>query len=193
MLRDSSNDVFTLKAKEDIVIQYNVPPNNSLSKKFSKGTVFYGKRWPYGKTPIESVMKTTPDGTAPDWNVMGTPWIDVPMDNVEVVSIKADTRKINQELKIGDKFWDKKYSAYLGPAIPNKYGVITEEDRKRYRENSNNPYFQQPTTSIVNPNDPRFQTPTQGKPLPEKKPIGLVIGGVLVLAALYLLHDKKPA
>lgn len=191
MIRDSSNDVFTLKAKEDIVIQYNVPPNNSFSKKFSKGTVFYGKRWPYGRTPIERVMKTTPDGTAPDWNLTGTPWIDVPMDNVEVVSIKADIPKINQELKIRDKFWDKT-SAYLGPAKP-KFAVMTEEDRQRLKENSNNPYFQQPTTSIVNLEDPRFQTPTQGKPLPEKKPIGLVIGGVLVLAALYLLYDKKPA
>lgn len=184
MIRDSSNDVFTLKAKEDIVIQYSVPPNNSLSKKFSKGTVFYGKRWPYGRTPIESVMKTTPDGTAPDWNLAGTPWIDVPMDNVEVVSIKADIPKINQELKIRDKFWDKTLA---------KPAVVTEEDRKRWRENPNNPYFQQPMTSIVNPDDTRFQTPTQGKPLPEKKPIGLVIGGVLVLAALYLLYDKKPA
>lgn len=177
MLRDSSNDVFTLKAKEDIVIQYNVPPNNSLSKKFSKGTVFYGKRWPYGKTPIESVMKTTPDGTAPDWNVMGTPWIDVPMDNVEVVSIKADTRKINQEPKYNKQQIDEEL-------------LLTKQQKTQQKISD---AMQNQTTSIVSTEDTRFQTPRQGKPLPEKKPIGLVIGGVLVLAALYLLYDKKPA
>ena len=53
--------------------------------------------------------------------------------------------------------------------------------------------MQNQNTSIVSTEDTRFQTPRQGKPLPEKKPIGLVIGGVLVLAALYLLYDKKPA
>jgi hypothetical protein len=53
--------------------------------------------------------------------------------------------------------------------------------------------MQNQTTSIVSTEDTRFQTPRQGKPLPEKKSIGLVIGGILVLAALYLLYNKKPA
>jgi hypothetical protein len=92
---------------------------------------------------------------------------------------------------------------YLDPVtnrgvVPPKYNKqqIDEElllTKQQKTQQKISDAMQNQTTSIVSTDDTRFQTPTQGKPLPEKKPIGLVIGGVLVLAALYLIYDKKPA
>lgn len=47
--------------------------------------------------------------------------------------------------------------------------------------------------SIVSPNDPRFQPKTEGTPLPEKKPIGLIVGLVIFLGALYYFSKGETA
>ena len=102
----------------------------------------------------------------------------IPLENLDNVTNRGIVPpKINQELKI--PAW---YEGLLKPA------VMTEKDYEIMRENSKNPYFQQPLTAITNPNDTRFKTPTQGKPVPEKKPIGLVLGMVVVLGVLYYMY-----
>jgi len=190
MIRDSSNDVFTLKAKEDIVISYTVPPNNNFSKTFSKGTVFYGKKY-RGSSPLDSVMKTTPDGTAPDWDKMGQVWIDVPMNKVEVITVKTSVQNVNAELLINQRFPQN---------ARDLFAVITEEDKKRHRQlqqererYANMPKADMPIMNIVSPDDPRFNSQKQGTPVTDKKPVGLIVGLVLILGLLYHMAENKPA
>lgn len=171
MMRDISNDIFMLKAKENITLKYSVMPKPDIyTKTIPMGTIFYGSK------PFDDKIKTTPDGQAPNKNLAGQVWVDVPMDKVEIVSVKSIDLK--KEVKTLEE------QLFLS-RVPLPNGRL----RTPKNNTQEQPLLREPTLSNGQLSPPKNNTQSPNKA--EKNPFGLIVALAVFLGILYYASDKK--